>query len=57
MVTADKPLANNNMTRYTVFDIDVVVDMTTYTFVEVVDANIAINDSFLMFLLMTSKHS
>ena len=37
MVTADKPLANNNMTRYTVVDVDVVVvDNIVDDFVDVV---------------------
>ena len=54
MVTADKPLANNNMTRYAFVCIYIVYIVyieydQVYVVVDVVDANIAINDFFLMF--------
>ena len=50
-MTADKPLANNNMTRYAsvrIYIVYIVYDQE-YIVVDVVDANIAINDFFLMF--------
>ena len=50
-MTADKPLANNNMTRYAfvcIYIVYIEYDQV-YVVVDVVDANIAINDFFLMF--------